>query len=211
MSSLLLFGDVETTGHDPLKLVNGELVPWHEIIDLVVLLVDPKTLRIEGTFETKIKPEHPERCLPNLVNNYLERAERGEWDAAPRLKPAMLDFFGFLLNRLEARSPANMGGQNFSFDWSFLSVAFALCGFEADWVSRYLHYSRFDTRSMAIQELREPGTPFGPGDYSIRNAMLAKRLGIEPEPPVHTAMNGALKSFEVFRRLEELKKKRRVR
>src|SRR3989344_905563 len=37
----LLFVDIETTGHDPLKLVNGQIVPWHEIIDFAALFVGP--------------------------------------------------------------------------------------------------------------------------------------------------------------------------
>ena len=61
---------------------------------------------------------------------------------------------------------------------------------------------------MAIQELREPGTPFNPDDWSIRSEALLQRLGLEPEPRVHTAINGASKSFEVFKKLEEIKRVR---
>ena len=84
-SHLLAFIDAETTGHNPLKVVNDTLVPWHEIVDLATVIVDPKECKILDEFEIKILPHNPERCLPNLVNNYPERAAAGEWKRQSRL------------------------------------------------------------------------------------------------------------------------------
>lgn len=208
----LAFTDIETTGHDPVRMVDGILVPWHEIIDIGCVLVEPRTHEVLGEFECKVKPQHLERCIPKIINNYPARAAAGEWNDALDLKDGINGLFNFLESLAGTAYFAVPGGQNFFFDWSFFTVAFALTGHSQDEVSRnYLHYSRFDTRSMAIQELREPGTPFDPNDYSVRSESLARRLGINPEPEVHTAINGARKSFEVWKKLEELKQNRFVK
>lgn len=204
-SHFLAFIDVETTGHNPLKMVNGVLVSWHEIIDLATVVVDPAQCRIVDEFEIKIRPQYPERCLPNLVNNYPERAAAGEWSRAIPLRFALKKYMNGRWWMWSRKEPLVLGGQNFFFDWTFLTVAFALTGYDEREIALRFHYSRFDTRSMAIQELRDPKTPFDPNDWSIRNERLIQRLGLEPEPLVHTAINGARKSFEVFKKLEQMK------
>lgn len=199
----LLFNDNETTGHDPLRKIGNYLVPWHEIIDMGAILVDPDTLEVLDTFEQKVIPTHPERCLPNLVNHYPERARRGEWKNAVYLEPAVRKFLEFAGSR---GVPAVVLGQNYFFDWSFISVAFAWCGImESEW-GRYLHYTKLDTRSMSVQELLRPGEVYDPDEFSIRNGKLLERLGIEPEPEVHAAINGARKAFEVYKKLREIKR-----
>ncbi len=198
MNNSLLFLDLETTGHDPLKKVNGYLVPWHEIIDIAALLVEQKNLKVLGFLKTKVRPEHPERCLPNLVNHYPERAARGEWDEAVPLRHALDELLPFASKYGTVAVP---GGQNWFFDWSFLTVAFAWCDISESEYSKHLHYTRFDTRSMAVQELLRPGEVYDPAEFSIRNGRLLTRLGLEPEPEVHEAINGARKAFEVYRKL----------
>ncbi len=194
----LLFADLETTGHDPLRRVGEHIEPWHEIIDIGALLVEQRTLRVIGEFERKIRARHPERCLPNLVNNYYARALIGEWDKAVSLEDAITDFLVFA-GRMGV--PSFSGGENFFFDWGFLLVAFASCGVsEADWKGS-LHYKRFDTGSMAIQEFRRPGQVVAPEEFSLRNGSLVKKLDLEPEPKVHAAINGARKAFEVYKKL----------
>lgn len=200
----LVFLDVETTGHEPVRKDRnraGGLMLWNEIIDLAAVRYDPVQRKISGKYERKVIPQCPERCIRNIINHYPERALAGEWDDAVLLKDCIDGLFAFLR---EEPVPV-LGGQNFFFDWTFMTAALASCGYaERDW-SDVIHYSRFDTRSMAMQELWVPGTPYQPNDWSIRNDLLVQRLGIEPEPPVHTAINGALKSLEVFQALEKLR------
>ncbi|OGZ00405.1 MAG: hypothetical protein A2945_03615 [Candidatus Liptonbacteria bacterium RIFCSPLOWO2_01_FULL_52_25] len=200
----LLFLDLETTGHDPVRRIGDHLVPWHEIIDIGALFVDEKDLSIVGKFSEKVTPEHPERCLPNLVNHYPERAARGEWDEAISLDAAIGQLFDFVRS-YAAGTAAIPGGQNWFFDWNFLSVAFAWCGVSENTWKKHIHYTRFDTRSMAIQELLRPGEGYDPDAFSLRNGRLLERLGIPPEPEVHEGLNGALKSFEIYKKLRELR------
>lgn len=198
----LLFLDLETTGHDPLKRVGQNLVPWHEIIDIGGILVDPERLSVVAEFEKKVMPAHAERCLPDLVNRYRERAARGEWLTGTILPVAIHKLLWFAGSTGET---AILLGQNFFFDWNFLSVAFAACGIEESEWKKFLHYTRLDVRSMAAQALLGPGEVYDPDEFSMRNSRLLKRLGIDPEPEVHEAINGARKSFEVYRKLRELR------
>lgn len=199
---LLGFIDLETTGHDPIKRLEDRLIPWHEIIEIGAIFTDPVTLDVLGEFEIKVNPEHPERCLPNLVNDYPSRVINGEWDYAVPLTTGIR----YLLNsciRLGATSIPI--GQNFFFDWSFLSVALTWCGVMEDEWRKSLHYSRLDTRSMAVQQLLASGEVYNPSQYSLRNESLAKRLGIPMETYPHKALNGARQSLLVYKKLRELK------
>ncbi len=206
--------DIETTGHDPLRLVSGEeglLKTWHEIIEIACIFVAVPGFEIVGGFETLVKPRHPERFDPAIVpiNNFEERWRSGEWDAAPSLEKAVET----LLARCRRHSTDPVvvpnvvipGGQNFFFDWSFLSVAFASLGIGNDEYTRSIGYKRFDVASMAIQELWDPRTPFDPSDFSLRSGKLQEALGIEPEPKPHRAVNGARQAFLVFHKLAERK------
>lgn len=201
----LLFLDVETTGHYPLRKVSAGPIPWafqhnHEMIELGAAVSDPTVNEIVpgGEFEIKIEPseyalEHVDP-VAEKVNQFLARRAAGEWKHSVTLPVAMrklLDFsrpFGKLV----------LGNQNFFFDWRFMSVATVSADItEPEW-DEHFHYGMFDTRSMAIQELWHPGTPFNPSDYSVRQNQLCMTLGIPPEPLPHTA-------FHVFKRFSELK------
>lgn len=202
-----MFLDFETTGHDPLKREGDALVPWHEIIEIGALIADPMDFSVFGEFEQKVKPEHPERCLPDLINHYPKRAAAGEWDNSVTLAQGLALLFVWC----KYSTPDGIlvpGGHNFFFDWSFITVAFAQCDMDENVWRKYFHYTRFDTRSMAIQELWEPGTTYDPNLYSLRTDQLAGRLGIPPEPYPHLALNGARASFAVFKKLTELKRER---
>jgi len=199
----LIFTDIETTGHDPLRLVNGQLVVWHEIIDFAALFVDPVTLEISKELSFKVKSEHPERRLPGLINHYPERASRGEWKGALPLGAVLHYFLRFC-----GGNQAILLGQNFFFDWSFISVGFAQCGITESVWRKSLHYSKLDVRSMAVQELIKPGEAYNPDDFSLRNDSLSNRLSIPPEPVPHRAINGAVQAYLVYKRLNELKEAR---
>ncbi|MCR4334053.1 MAG: hypothetical protein NUV60_03540 [Patescibacteria group bacterium] len=203
-----LFLDLETTGHDPLKRVDDTLIPWHEIIDMGWVLADSKTLQCIEEGEIKIRSEHPERCLPDLINHYPARAARGEWNTAVSLTDGLRMFLNFVTWYV-APGVAVLRGQNFFFDWNFLSTAFAWNNISQEELqTKYFHYARLDNRSMAVQELLVPNEPFEPADYSMRNSHLLRTLNIEPEPAVHTAINGARKAYEVAVALDRVKRAR---
>ena len=200
--NLLCFLDLETTGHDPLKKYDKALIPWHEIIEIGVIIADPLKLNMLGEFEVKVKPDYPERCLPNLINEFTQRAINGEWDNAESLDDAIRQLFDYCRR---FNSLLILAGQNFSFDWSFLSVAFALCAInESEW-SKLFHYSRLDVRSMAVQEFHNPKTQLNPAEYSLRNNIFSDKLGIPMESYPHKALNGARQSFMVYKKIKELR------
>ncbi|HEY4486659.1 MAG TPA: 3'-5' exonuclease [Candidatus Paceibacterota bacterium] len=198
----LLFLDTETTGHDPLRCVGGSLAMWHEIIEVGMVAVASDTLNVLGNFEIKITPKHPERCLPDLINHYPARAARGEWNNAVSLPVAISELFLFCSERNVG--PFALIGQNFFFDWSFLSVALATCAVAEDEWSKFFHYAKLDTRSMAVQELAGP-EGYDPKDYSLRGGLLQKRLCIPPEPLPHTALNGAYQAYHLYKALAQKK------
>ena len=197
-----MFVDVETTGHEPLKLVDGALVRWHEIIEIGAVITNWQSFIKD--FSVKVRPEHPERCIPKIINDYPARAARGEWDGALSLTEAMVELFRFGAQWWGGEL-INLVGQNFSFDWLFLSVGFASADIPEEHLARIFHYARLDTRSMATQELWRWGTPYEPKDYSIRTDGLSGTLGILPEPLPHEALNGARQSLAIFRALQARK------
>ena len=209
MDNFFLFIDTETTGHDPMRNVDGTLViPYHEIIDMGAVL-STCNFEILGTFEQKARPMHPERSLSSLINNYHERAKRGEWDNAITLQHAIGRLLKFS-NSVNGQK--TICCQNISFDWSFLVIAFALCGITPDDLMSFhnIHYAKLDSRSAAVQEVWQPDTLFHPNDYSIRKATLSRTLDIEDENWPHAALNGAMKCYEVFRKLREMRNQRQV-
>src|SRR3989338_6197538 len=124
-STVLAFIDLETTGHDPLKLVDGSLVLWHEIIDIGAVFIDVMTHEPVGReYSMLIKPEHPERRLSNLINGYEERAKQGEWETAVSLREGIWGLLVACHQFGEHVVPVPIG-QNWAFDWSFLFSALA--------------------------------------------------------------------------------------
>jgi len=210
----LLFLDIETTGHEPLKRF-GHLAltrdrkprtllePWHEIIEIGALWVDPHDFHVIQEFEEKIAPKFPERCLPDLINHYPERAARGEWKGVWSLEIVLTLF----LAKCGHFERSHLVGQNFFFDWTFLTVALAQCGITEAEVSKVLHYKKMDTASMAVQALLGEGELYDPANFSLRSGRLQEVLGIKPEPLPHTALNGAYQAYNVFVKLQELKRR----
>ena len=194
----LLFLDLETTGHDPLRRLGDKLVLWHEIIEIGAVAATSKTLEVLDVFETKVIPKHPRRCIPNIINHYPDRACRGEWKDAVPLASAIRELLAFCLST--HAGPFVLVGQNFCFDWSFLSVALTQCRFDSEDLEKFFHYAKLDTRSMAIQKLMGT-TGYDPKEFSLRAGLVQKHLGIQPEPKPHTALNGAYQAYELYKAL----------
>lgn len=218
--STLGFIDIETTGHDPQRRArpcsacSGKILLelWHEITELACVFARTPGLEVVGEFKTLVKPKYPERCDPETIpiTNFPERWKSGEWDGAPSLDEAIRQMLcechkhsgGEAVVVPEVVIP---GGQNFFFDWSFLSVGFSMLGITDEEYTRYIHYKRFDVASMAIQELWDPRTPLDMSQFSLRSGLLQEALGIEPEPKPHYAINGARQAHWTFRKLSERK------
>jgi len=155
-------------------------------------------------FNIKVHPEHLEHGDEDAwkINGYPRRAAAGEWDRALSLKEAIGTLLRFIQ---EDGGPVLLVGHNFFFDWTFIVIALALAGIQEAELASYVHYTKLDTRSMAVGTLLKPGELYDPGDYSIRNNKIAKLLGIPPEPYPHQALGGAKQSYFIFKKLLELK------
>ncbi len=164
--------DLETTGLDPLK---------HEIIELGFVIFDDINFKVYGQFNFKITPEHIETASKKAleVNGYNEK----DWDDAIPLHQA-LTFFA------QATEGATLIAHNVAFDWSFLDKAFN--GLE---IQNSLNYHKLDSLSVAWAKIPHQKLK----SWSLKT--ICTYLGLEPEPKVHRAVNGAIKCYEVYSKL----------
>lgn len=180
----LAFTDVETTGLDPIRfyvdLYRRPLFvePWHEIVEIGLILVDQDTLTIQQIMDFKVKPEHPEMVSPEAlqVNGYNE----AEWRDAPDLASVMR-LYGQLTEG------AMIANQNVTFDCNFIDAAFKMTGVECK-----MDYHKIDIFSMAWGKLRNCGLQY----FNLDG--IAEFFGMPKEPLPHRAINGAMRAFEVY-------------
>lgn len=167
--------DLEMTGLDP---------SIHEIIEIGLLVVRQPSFEIIDTLNIKVKPEHPETASAEAlaVTGYTSDG----WKDALPLKEA-----------LELYAQKTVGGifcaQTINNDWAFLSQGFRTTG-----VQHSMDYHMIDIPSIAWEKLRATGIK------KIRLSELCKYFSIEPEPARHEAINGAMKAYEVLKKLLEL-------
>lgn len=168
----LVVTDVETTGLD---------VRRHEIIEIGAVMLDPVTLDLGATLDLKIKPEHPETAQVEAfaINGYTPEA----WQEAIALHEAMTRYAEFTAGAVFA-------SWNITFDWQFIEEAFRTTDVRPE-----LDYHRIDIPSLAWLQLRAKRPT------SFKLSSLAPLLGIEPEPAVHRAINGAITAAKVLRAL----------
>ncbi|MFA6603335.1 MAG: 3'-5' exonuclease [Patescibacteria group bacterium] len=162
--------DIETTGLDP---------DTHEIIEIGLVLVDQKTLEILDTYEVKVRPEHLETAQPEAlkVNGY----DPADWQNAVPLAAAMAEY-------ARRTRDAIFLAHNVSFDWPFVAKAFRKTG-----VRDEMSYHRLCNMSGARFLLHNKGLA------NFKQNQVAEFLGLEPEPEVHRALNGAMLAYQVFR------------
>lgn len=168
----LAITDIETTGLDD---------HIHDIIDIGLILADQDTLEILDTFETKIKPENIKEANPESlkINGYNEK----DWQNSLSLKKGLEIY----VNKVKG---AVFCAHNVTFDWGFLKEAFRKSG-----VQDTMDYHRLELFSVAYAKLNFSGLK------NFNLSTLAEFLGIEPEPEVHRALNGARLAYEVYKKL----------
>ena len=164
--------DVETTGLD---------VRRHEIIEIGLVVIDQKTFEIKDTLDIKVAPSHIETSDPksSLVTGYRP----DHWGGAVSLKEAMTQYAAKTQGALFA-------AWNVAFDWQFIEEAFRATG-----VRNGMDYHLVDVPSIAWSLLR------GKGLGTFRLEKVCEFLGIPPEPSPHRGINGAMKAYEVLKRL----------
>jgi DNA polymerase III alpha subunit (gram-positive type) len=161
--------DIETTGLD---------AAVHEIVELAVLVVDQKTLRVQDQYHARIRPRRLRTAAKRAleVTGYSPRA----WTSAIELEPAIAVY-------AQKARDAIFCSYNLYLANSFMDAAFKATGVEDP-----TDYHRLDLFTLAWSRL-------GPGPANLDS--ICRRLGIVPEPLPRRAMDGALKQLEVLRAL----------
>jgi len=168
----IAFVDVETTGLDPTR---------HEIIEIGVVVADPRTLETRGTFDVQVQPSRIEDADPRAleVNGWSPEAWR---DAVP------LDV---ALARVEPLlEGALLAGHNVGFDRAFLDAAWRRLGV----TPAEMDHHALDTATLAWPLLAAGLVE------SLSLAPVCEHLGIDLVQP-HRALADAYRSLEVARRL----------
>lgn len=178
----LCFIDLETTGKEPLK---------HEIVEIGCVVVRQEDLSVLYEFEAKALPERIEDADPESleINGY----NSDEWKNASPLCDVIRQF-------LDVARGSSLVGQNVSFDWSFLEVAFARCGIGRRELEEAFGYTRWDTKSIAAGIVLKPQEPLHEKRLSLKR--LTEELGV-PFEKGHRALTDARAAFLVYKKLRE--------
>ena len=167
--------DLETTGLSLDK---------HEIIEIGLVLVRQPGLEIIETWETKVKPVHPETANQEAskINGYTPL----EWSNAIGLREALMIYS-------QKTKEAIFCAYNVLFDYTFLQKAFKETG-----VSNLMDYHGIDIPSLVWQKLRKTE------HNRMKLNLTAEYLGVPKEPEIHRAINGAMIAYQVLRKLVEM-------
>lgn len=174
----MAFTDLETTGLNP---------DFHEIIEIGLVVVNQATLEVMDEWESKVAPQHPDRAKP-LVRK-INGFDEAQWQDAPPLSSAIGEY-------LKRTHGSILCAWNVRFESKFLDKAFRTNGLNID---ELLHYHAFDVVPLAMEQLR------GSDLKKFTLSEVARYIGLEPEPPVHRALNGAKKAFEVYKTLRNMR------
>ena len=168
----LVFIDLETTGLDFEK---------HEITEVGCLIVNGKTLKVEGKYEEKVKPQHLETASKEAIEltGYSDEA----WASAKDLEK--------VLHKVANLAPnAMLAGWNITFDWLFLEK-----GFKKYSIKHKYDYHRLDVMSMAYLKLFKSKKL-----KSLSLRKTAELYGVEVLK-IHRAMNDATATYQIFLKL----------
>lgn len=165
----LAITDIETTGLD---------AAVHEIIELAVLVVDQRTLKMLDRYHARVRPQH----IRTGARRALEVAgySPSAWKSAVSLETALTVY-------ADKAADAVFCSYNVYLAYSFMDAGFKETGVEDP-----TDYHRLDLFTLAWSRL---------GIASPTLDSICKRLDIVPEPLPRRAMDGALKQLEVLRAL----------
>jgi DNA polymerase III epsilon subunit-like protein len=132
------------------------------------------------TFEVKVHPLHIKDAEPRAleVNGYNEK----DWEEAfllPNALKLLSQFIG---------GEAYMAAFNVSFDRAFLEKAYKDCNLPYPF-----HYHHLDVMSIAWSK----------GGWIVVPSLkqVCTHFGIEPEPAIHSALNGAQCAYQILKKL----------
>ena len=160
---------------------SGDVFGEHEILEIGLVLFDQTTFKILDTLDIKVKPEHIENAVPAALvrNGYKEI----NWKEAVTLKEAVEMY-------TQKTSGAIFAAFNVSFDWGFMNEAFRKTKIKDE-----MDYHRLDVLSLAWERgLKKHES------WSLKKT--CEIFGVPPEPDPHSALNGAIMAYEVFKKLQ---------
>lgn len=184
---LIAFTDVETTGLNP---------GYHEVIDVGIVLTEPRTAEEVAHFHQRVMPEHPERTQAEAArcNGFsVEKWEEFDTLSAGETVEAIIDFY----EENAAGKKVMMSAYRSSFDAAFLDHMFRDAGKHTDMVHDYV--------------LDLPSLAWGMGLNELHSSEITERLGLEDEPQYyngedaweHTGLTGARKNMRIFQHLRD--------
>jgi DNA polymerase-3 subunit epsilon len=164
--------DLETTGLD---------ASIHEILDMAVLIVDQKTLKITDRYSSRIKPRHIKRAARRALEvvGYSPRL----WQTAVGLETAL-----HIIN--EKAKGAILCSTNIYLARSFLDAAFKRCGVEDS-----TSYHHLDLMSVAWTRSSEWKLP------RLTLDALCAYHGIASQPLPRRAREGARTQLAILQAL----------
>ncbi len=158
---------------------SGDIFGVHEILEIGLVLVHPKTYEIIDTLSVKIKPDQIQNAVPAALerNGYSEE----KWKGAITLQEGMEMYS-------HKTRDAIFYAYNVSFDWGIMRHAFHTTG-----VKDMMDYHRIDLMSIAYSKYRDA--------ESLSFNTISTRAGIPPEPMPHSALNGAMQGYYLLKHL----------
>lgn len=158
----------------------------HEIIEIGCVIFDDKTFEILDTVDLKVRPRHISTADPEAIkiNGYTPE----KWEGALRLGAAV-----HIL--MEKADDAMFCAHNVSFDYSFIRATGVLDSFD---------HHKVDLFSLAWAKIPHRKMPH----WSLES--ICEYLGIKSEPKIHRAINGAMAGYEVYKKLMQRKRKKKV-
>lgn len=164
---------------------SGDIFGVHEILEIGLVVFDPNTFEIVDTYNQKVRPIRIENAVPVALeyNGYNEK----DWKEAISLDKAIKIYS-------EKTQECVFCAYNVAFDWGFISDAFRKVGIENPMSTRENH-DRLDMLSIAWEKgLKNEDS------FSLKTA--CKFFDIEPEPEPHSALNGAMTAYKLFKKLK---------
>lgn len=164
--------DLETTGLDPLK---------HEIIEIGLVLIKQPSLEIIETINIKVKPQNIETASPEALE--LNGYKAKEWENAMKLKDALTIY-------LEKTKDAIFCAHNTSFDLPFIKQACIKMK-----LTSTMDYHCIDIPTLVWLKYRTSDLE------KINLSKVAEFIGLEPEPTIHRAINGAMLAYKILKKI----------
>ena len=162
---------------------SGDIPGLHEILEIGLVVFDPATFEIKDTYNQKVKPKNIQTAIPEALelNGYNEN----DWRDAISLEDAILEYSKKVQNCVFC-------AYNVSFDWAFILKAFYDIGILNPMSTRENH-DRIDLLSIAYDRGLKNGK-----SLSLKTA--CELFGVPPEPPTHSALNGAMTAYDLFKK-----------